>query len=77
VSGPKRKMSRRSRDEGGRRTERNGGLMSQENVDTVRSPFRGVEERDLGAYIATGHPEVVIENRVRSRTAVNTVAWKA
>jgi hypothetical protein len=51
--------------------------MSQENVDTVRSPFRGVEERDLGAYIATGHPEVVIENRVRSRTAVNTVAWKA
>ena len=51
--------------------------MSQENVETVRSPFRGVEERDLGAYIAAGHPEVVIENRVRSRTAANTVAWKA
>jgi uncharacterized protein len=34
--------------------------MPQENVETIRSLFRGVEERDLEAYIAAGHPEVVI-----------------
>jgi ketosteroid isomerase-like protein len=42
------------------RTERNRGVMSQENVETIRSLFWGVEERDLGAYIAAGHPEVMI-----------------
>jgi uncharacterized protein len=41
-------------------TERIGGVVSQENVETVRSLFWGVEKRDLGAYIAAGHPEVVI-----------------
>jgi uncharacterized protein len=34
--------------------------MSQENVETIRGLFRGVEERDLEAYLAVGHPEVVI-----------------
>lgn len=34
--------------------------MSQENVETIRSLFRGVEERDLETYLAVGHPEVVI-----------------
>jgi ketosteroid isomerase-like protein len=34
--------------------------MSQENVATIRRLFRGVEERDLEAYIAAGHPEIVI-----------------
>jgi uncharacterized protein len=33
--------------------------MSQ-NVETIRSLFGGVEERDLEAYLAAGHPEVVI-----------------
>lgn len=34
--------------------------MAQENVETIRNLFRGVEERDLEAYLAVGHPEVVI-----------------
>jgi uncharacterized protein len=34
--------------------------MSQENVETIRGLFRGVEECDLEAYLAVGHPEVVI-----------------
>lgn len=34
--------------------------MSQENVETIRGLFRGVEERDLEAYLAVGPPEVVI-----------------
>jgi ketosteroid isomerase-like protein len=34
--------------------------MSQENVETIRRLFRGVEERDLEAYLAVGHPEAVI-----------------
>jgi ketosteroid isomerase-like protein len=34
--------------------------MSQEDVETIRRLFRGVEERDLEAYIAAGHPETVI-----------------
>jgi uncharacterized protein len=34
--------------------------MSQKNVETIRGLFRGVEERDLEAYLAVGHPEVVI-----------------
>src|SRR5687767_5376026 len=34
--------------------------MSQENVETIRGLFRGVEERDLEAYLAVGHPEAVI-----------------
>jgi uncharacterized protein len=42
------------------RTERNRGVMSQENVETIQSLFSGVEERDLEAYIAAGQPEVVI-----------------
>jgi hypothetical protein len=31
------------------RTERNRGVMSQENVETIQSLFSGVEERDLEA----------------------------
>ena len=34
--------------------------MTQENVETIRGLFRGIEERDLEAYLAVGHPEVVI-----------------
>jgi uncharacterized protein len=34
--------------------------MSQENVELIRSLFGGVEERDLGTYLAAWHPEVVI-----------------
>ncbi len=34
--------------------------MSQENVETIRRLFWGVEERDLEAYTAVGHPEIVI-----------------
>jgi uncharacterized protein len=34
--------------------------MSQENVETIRGLFRGVDERDLEAFLAVGHPEVVI-----------------
>ena len=34
--------------------------MSQENVETIRRLFWGVEERDLEAYTAAGHPEIVI-----------------
>jgi ketosteroid isomerase-like protein len=34
--------------------------MSQENVEAVRRLFRAVEERDGGAYVAAGHPEVEI-----------------
>lgn len=38
--------------------------MSQENVETIRGLFAGVEERDLEAYLAAGHPEVVIREPV-------------
>lgn len=34
--------------------------MSQENVETIRSLFGSVEERDLGTYLAAWHPEAVI-----------------
>ena len=34
--------------------------MSQENVETIRSLFGAVEERDLETYLAAWHPEVVI-----------------
>ena len=34
--------------------------MSQRNVETIRNLFRGVEERDLGTYLAACDREVVI-----------------
>ena len=34
--------------------------MSQRNVETIRSLFRGVEERDLGAYLAACDRDVVV-----------------
>ena len=34
--------------------------MSQRNVETIRSLFRGVEERDLGAYLAACDRGVVV-----------------
>jgi ketosteroid isomerase-like protein len=34
--------------------------VSQRNVETIRSLFRGVEERDLGAYLAACDRDVVV-----------------
>ncbi len=34
--------------------------MSQENMETVRRPFKAVEERDLAGVLAAYDPEIVI-----------------